>query len=164
VATVAFTMITKEQALEQAKRSPGYTPPARNIRTESPTTLQTWVAGRRRRGELYVMHSAFAELGVAFAEVSGRSSSLPEGVNVKVKKPVKSERPASGTFEEQHYSIATLARRWAYSTTTVRDWFIGEPGLLVPPLAPQSGKRRYRSLRIPESMVARVYAWHTPRR
>jgi hypothetical protein len=61
-------------------------------------------------------------------------------------------------FAERHFAVEELANLWSVSSDTVRRLFEGEPGVLV--LASTRGlghKRRYRTLRIPESVAARVY-------
>jgi hypothetical protein len=68
---------------------------------------------------------------------------------------------AAGTLPlhiERHYSVGELARRWNLSLDTIRRLFEDEPGVLV--LGESSGKRgkrRYTTLRIPESVAARVH-------
>jgi len=63
--------------------------------------------------------------------------------------------PPSSTFE-RHYSPAELAAQWNLSEDAVRRLFEKEPGVLV--LAnSKPGKRRYRTLRIPESVAQRVH-------
>jgi hypothetical protein len=59
---------------------------------------------------------------------------------------------------ERHYSAAELAERWNLSLDTIRRIFQNEPGVVV--LGDNSGKpgkRRYTTLRIPESVAARVH-------
>lgn len=63
------------------------------------------------------------------------------------------------TFRERHYTVAEVATMWNLSMDTVRRLFEKEPDVLV--LAswqPRSRKRPYRTLRIPETVAARVYA------
>jgi hypothetical protein len=65
-------------------------------------------------------------------------------------------------IDERHYSIAELAERWNLSPDTIRKLFENEPGVLV--LGENSKrrrKRRYTTLRIPESVAARVYRHHS---
>jgi hypothetical protein len=59
-------------------------------------------------------------------------------------------------FEERHFSPAEIGTMWNLSEDAVRRLFEKEPGVLV--LANSNpGKRRYRTLRIPESVVERVH-------
>ncbi len=62
------------------------------------------------------------------------------------------------TVSERHYSPAEIAGLWGLSVDTVRRLFENEPGVLVfePPRA-YGRRRRYRTLRIPESVAERVY-------
>jgi hypothetical protein len=58
---------------------------------------------------------------------------------------------------ERHYSVAEVAALWNLSTDAVRRVFCREPGVLT--LGNRSGgrKRRYTTLRIPESVLERVH-------
>ena len=66
--------------------------------------------------------------------------------------------PSSGSLEA-HYSAAQIAEAWGISVDTVRRLFEGEPGVLViePPQRRFARRRRYRTLRIPVSVVERVH-------
>ena len=58
---------------------------------------------------------------------------------------------------EQHFQVSTIAKLWNLSDDTVRSIFKDEPGVLVL-VRPGSGrKRRYTSVRIPESVMLRVH-------
>jgi hypothetical protein len=68
--------------------------------------------------------------------------------------------PATSTapsFAERHYAIAEIAELWSLSCDVVRKLFEREPGVLV--LGGQNAphKRRYTTLRIPETVVRRVH-------
>jgi hypothetical protein len=59
-------------------------------------------------------------------------------------------------FEERHFTIAELAGIWQFSKEFVRQLVQNEPGVTewvrqVP------GKRRYRVLRVPQSVAERLY-------
>jgi hypothetical protein len=60
---------------------------------------------------------------------------------------------------ERHYSVAEIASMWNLSKDTVRRLFAKEPGVLV--LGQNGGRarkrRRYTTLRVPESVVERVH-------
>lgn len=74
--------------------------------------------------------------------------------------PVLEMRPETASMK-QHFSVAQIAERWGLSEDTVRRLFENEPGVLV--IEPPRGRfsrRRYRTLRIPESVVGRVYRTH----
>ena len=64
--------------------------------------------------------------------------------------------PAEG-FAERHYTVAEIAILWQLSADLVRRLFINEPGVLVIGDEASPGTRRYRTLRIPESVVKRVH-------
>lgn len=61
-------------------------------------------------------------------------------------------------FAELHYTVAEIAEKWKLSEDAVRRLFEKEPGVLV--LGKEGstgGRRRYTTLRIPESVAARVH-------
>ena len=63
---------------------------------------------------------------------------------------------------ERHYTPGELARAWKLDETTVRRIFIDVPGVLkISTQGLRSRKRSYCTLRIPESVAARVYAERT---
>ena len=59
---------------------------------------------------------------------------------------------------ERHYSPAELGEQWNLSADTVRRMFESEPGVLVFENPVRSSSRRFRTLRIPESIAHRVYS------
>ena len=59
---------------------------------------------------------------------------------------------------ERHYSPAELGEQWNLSVDTVRRMFESEPGVLVFENPARSSSRRFRTLRIPESVARRVYS------
>ena len=71
------------------------------------------------------------------------------------------EAPSQSPSLERHFSVAQIAETWGLSEDTVRRLFEHEPGVLViePPRGRYS-RRRYRTLRIPESVIERVHRTH----
>lgn len=65
--------------------------------------------------------------------------------------------PASEDFAEQHYTVAHIAELWSFSHDVVRKLFEREPGVLVLGDHGSRSKRRYTTLRIPQSVVERVH-------
>jgi len=61
------------------------------------------------------------------------------------------------TVAERHYVVAEIAALWNLSADKVRELFEREPGVLVIGDRNPRGKRRYRTLRIPQTVVDRVY-------
>ena len=59
------------------------------------------------------------------------------------------------TFE-RHLSVEELAELWAVSVDFIRKLFLHEPGTIVF-FHQRPGRRVYRTLRIPESVAARVH-------
>jgi hypothetical protein len=71
------------------------------------------------------------------------------------KKPVESEMTAEAF--ERHYSVIELAEMWSLSERTIRRMFDGEVGVVNWGHAGIRRKRGYQTLRIPESVMLRVY-------
>jgi len=63
--------------------------------------------------------------------------------------------PPSSAFE-RHYSPTEIAAQWNLSEDAVRRLFEKEPGVLVLSNS-KPGKRRYRTLRIPDTVAQRVH-------
>jgi hypothetical protein len=63
----------------------------------------------------------------------------------------------STTVEEKHFTPESLGTSWGLSADTVRRLFEKEPGVLVITRQRNRAARRYRTLRIPESVAARVH-------
>jgi len=63
-------------------------------------------------------------------------------------------------FDERHFKPSELAELWGFHSDKVRDWFQNEPGVLTENRPEQLHKRGYKSMRIPASVAARVYARH----
>ena len=59
--------------------------------------------------------------------------------------------------EEKHYSPSELAKMWALSPDTIRKLFEGETDVLKVKNTNSSHKRRYVTLRIPESVAIRIH-------
>lgn len=59
-------------------------------------------------------------------------------------------------FAERHYTINELAAMWSLSGEFVRQLVQHEPGV-TEWVRQQPGRRRYRVLRIPQSVAERVY-------
>jgi hypothetical protein len=67
-------------------------------------------------------------------------------------------REAEARMRERHYSPAELGELWGLSAKTVRRMFENEPGVLVFENPLRSSSRRFRTLRVPESVAERVYS------
>jgi hypothetical protein len=68
------------------------------------------------------------------------------------------QAPQEARMYERHYSPADLGELWNLSADTVRRMFENEPGVLVFENPTRSSSRRFRTLRIPESVAQRVYS------
>ena len=59
---------------------------------------------------------------------------------------------------EPHFTLAELAAKWHLARSTIRDWFLDEPGvLLVTRTGRRKGKRTLTNMRIPLSVAERVH-------
>jgi len=59
------------------------------------------------------------------------------------------------SFAQRHYTASEVALMWGISLDTARRIFESEPGVLV--INGEGTGRRYRTLRIPESVLQRVH-------
>ncbi len=73
----------------------------------------------------------------------------PTGVSIGV---------VSSAHSERHYAVVEIAQLWNLSTDKVRELFQNEPGVLVIGERSPRHKRRYVTLRIPQSVLERVYS------
>lgn len=67
-------------------------------------------------------------------------------------------RESESRMYEKHYTPAELGELWNLSSDTVRRMFESESGVLVFENPERSSHRRFRTLRIPESVATRVYS------
>jgi hypothetical protein len=58
---------------------------------------------------------------------------------------------------ERHYAVIEVAELWKLSPDKVRDIFEDEPGVLVIGDRNPRHKRRYLTLRIPQTVLQRVH-------
>jgi hypothetical protein len=65
------------------------------------------------------------------------------------------------SFTERHWSVAEIAAAWNLSEDSVRRLFSIEPGVLVIGRRVKGTKRRYTTLRIPETVLHRVRSRYT---
>lgn len=59
-------------------------------------------------------------------------------------------------FEERHFTVPELAEMWSLSREFVRQVVQVEPGV-TEWVRQQPGRRRYRVLRVPQSVAERLY-------
>lgn len=65
---------------------------------------------------------------------------------------------STDAFAERHYTVREIAKSWHLSRDTVTRLFQNEPGVLVlGDTNPRRRKRRYLTLRIPQSVLERVH-------
>jgi hypothetical protein len=63
----------------------------------------------------------------------------------------------SSAHAERHYAVAEVAKIWNLSVDKVRELFENEPGVLVIGERNPRHKRRYVTLRIPQTVLERVH-------
>lgn len=82
---------------------------------------------------------------------------MPNGIAIPERNGERKIRPVLLTFE-RHFTPKELAALWALDESTIRRIFYDEPGVLrIGKAQRRDGKRDYVSLRIPESVAARVH-------
>jgi len=59
---------------------------------------------------------------------------------------------------ERHYAVTEIAEMWNLSPDKVRELFENEPGVLVIGERSPHRKRRYVTLRIPQTVLERVHS------
>jgi hypothetical protein len=58
---------------------------------------------------------------------------------------------------ERHYSAAEVAALWKLNVETIRQIFQDEPGVVVLQAPCKKGRRPYKTIRIPLSVLERVH-------
>ena len=58
---------------------------------------------------------------------------------------------------ERHYSPSMVAELWHFDVETIRRIFQDEPGVVVLQAPTKKGRRSYKTLRIPASVLDRVH-------
>jgi hypothetical protein len=58
---------------------------------------------------------------------------------------------------ERHYTSAEVAKLWNLNVETIRRTFQEEPGVLVLQAPVKKGRRPYKTIRIPQSVLERVH-------
>jgi hypothetical protein len=59
---------------------------------------------------------------------------------------------------ERHYSVSEIAALWGLSVRTITRMLEGETGILRIGQEGKPRKRRYMTLRVPESVLTRIYS------
>jgi len=72
---------------------------------------------------------------------------------MQVRTPERNDEPV-----ERHYAVVEVAEMWHLSPDKVRNLFEHEPGVLVIGDTLPRHKRRYRTLRIPQTVLQRVHS------
>jgi hypothetical protein len=61
------------------------------------------------------------------------------------------------TPAERHYAPSDVAELWRFDVETIRRLFQNEPGVVVLQSPVKKGRRSYKTIRIPQSVLERVY-------
>ena len=69
----------------------------------------------------------------------------------------RSDTAPPARFQERHFAVGEVGKLWNLSPDAVRRLFEREPGVLVLGEHGSRSKRRYTTLRIPQSVVERVH-------
>jgi hypothetical protein len=115
------------------------------------------------------MYSVGVTVAHLRSECKGNFQSLargPEGFdNLQSFIPEESPRVMASSFQldtsahaERHYAVTEIAEMWNLSPDKVRELFEREAGVLVIGESNPRRKRRYLTLRVPQSVVGRVHA------
>ena len=83
-----------------------------------------------------------------YGQFRGKLFVAPTGASTEVESPAHVER---------HYAVTDIAEVWNLSADKVRELFENEPGVLVMGERDPRHKRRYVTLRIPQSVLDRVH-------
>ena len=62
---------------------------------------------------------------------------------------------------ERHFSPRTLSELWGWDEDTIRKWFADIDGVMRSGTEPGRGRRPRLTIRVPESIAAKVYAEKT---
>jgi transcriptional antiterminator len=73
------------------------------------------------------------------------------------RKPTKGIEKSSLSLQEKHWTPQELAEIWGVSVQTIREIFQREEGVLKIGKDGTRSRRRYKTLRIPESVAERVH-------
>ena len=79
------------------------------------------------------------------------------GSTLRVNASSAPQGPGDACFKEHHYTVTEVAELWSFSADVIRKLFEHEPGVMVIGDPAPRGKRRYTTLRIPQSVVERVH-------
>jgi len=58
---------------------------------------------------------------------------------------------------ERHFTAGEVADLWHFNVETIRRLFDSEPGVVVLQAPARKGKRPYRTIRIPQTVLDRVH-------
>jgi hypothetical protein len=61
------------------------------------------------------------------------------------------------TPAERHYAPSEVAELWQFNVETIRRLFHDEPGVVVLQAPVKKGRRPYKTIRIPQSVLERVH-------
>jgi len=101
----------------------------------------------RERRRTCVCENSSLEVGsTAWGEIAMAAAVIDPGYST--------EAPASA---ERHYAPSEVAALWHLSVEMIRRMFRDEPGVVVLQGPIKKGKRPYKTIRIPQSVLTRVH-------
>ena len=114
------------------------------------------------------MYSVGVIVAHAPSECKGNFQNLAGGQRASIIRnlsiPEESPRVMASSFQldtsahtERHYAVTEIAEMWNLSPDKVRELFENEPGVLVLGERSPRHKRRYVTLRIPQTVLERVH-------
>ncbi len=68
-----------------------------------------------------------------------------------------SDSTESPVAADRHYTPAEVAALWSLDVETIRRLFQDEPGVVVLQSPAKRGRRPYKTIRIPQSVLERVH-------
>jgi hypothetical protein len=80
-----------------------------------------------------------------------------QATKMEIERSTDPKAPITGGALERHFAVSEVAAFWGLSRDAVRRLFCKEPGVLVLGNRSRKGKRRYATLRTPQSVLDRVY-------
>ena len=85
------------------------------------------------------------------------TASFPPARQTLPSAPAPSQEPPEPIPIERHYTPGEVAGLWHFDVETIRRLFDKEPGVVVLQALAKKGKRPYKTIRIPQTVLDRVH-------
>ena len=89
--------------------------------------------------------------------VMGNQSAVNREAPAAAPAPMAASGPATAASIERHYSAGEIAGMWGLNVETIRRVFDREPGVVVLQGPAKKGKRPYKTIRVPQTVLDRVH-------